>query len=409
MLRFECDYGEGAAPAVLELMQKTNFDQTPGYGEDSYCAAAADKIRALCDAPDAAVHFFVGATQANLTVIDAALKPWQGVLCADSGHIHVHETGSIEACGHKVLCIPHENGKLRAEAVAELCRAHYADASFEHMVQPGAVYVSSPSELGTIYSRAELAALLPHEQLIYFGDTGRVPYGSRSPETILQYARQDVAFLLSKNVKCIMAACGTVSSTYPAAEAAQLPVPYLGVVDAAAREAAFVTRNRRIGVIGTAATIRSRSYEKLLRQLVPGVEITAQACPLFVPLVEAGYVDHSEESRQQVTKLVIAQYLTEVREAGVDTLILGCTHYPLLKTMIGEFMGQSVTLVDPAKTAAHHLEQMLSERGLRAAQEHEGQAHFYVSDVPDSFVQTADLFLGEYKGGPVDQIAIDKY
>ena len=142
---------------------------------------------------------------------------------------------------------------------------------------------------------------------------------------------------------------------------------------------------------------------------MPGVEITARACPLFVPLVEAGYVDHSEESRQQVTKLVIAQYLTEVRDAGVDTLILGCTHYPLLKTMIGEFMGQKVTLVDPAKTAAHHLERMLSERGLKAAQEHEGQAHFYVSDVPDSCVQTADLFLGEYKGGPVEQIAIDKY
>ena len=245
------------------------------------------------------------------------------------------------------------------------------------------------SGLGGLTGVRELRKRLPHEEIIYFGDTGRVPYGSRSPETILQYARQDVAFLLSKNVKCIMAACGTVSSTYPAAEAAKLPVPYLGVVDAAA--------------------IRSRSYEKLLRQLVPGVEITARACPLFVPLVEAGYVDHSEESRQQVTKLVIAQYLTEVREAGVDTLILGCTHYPLLKTMIGEFMGQSVTLVDPAKTAAHHLEQMLSERGLRAAQEHEGQAHFYVSDVPDSFVQTADLFLGEYKGGPVDQIAIDKY
>ena len=249
------------------------------------------------------------------------------------------------------------------------------------------------SGLGGLTGVRELRKRLPHEEIIYFGDTGRVPYGS--PETILQYARQDVAFLLSKNVKCIMAACGTVSSTYPAAEAAKLPVPYLGVVDAAAREAAFATRNRRIGVIGTAATIRSRSYEKLLRQLVP--------------LVEAGYVDHSEESRQQVTKLVIAQYLTEVREAGVDTLILGCTHYPLLKTMIGEFMGQSVTLVDPAKTAAHHLEQMLSERGLKAAQEHEGQAHFYVSDVPDSFVQTADLFLGEYKGGEVEQIAIDKY
>ena len=178
--------------------------------------------------------------------------------------------------------------------------------------------------------------------------------------------------------------------------------------EAAAREAAFVTRNRRIGVIGTAATIRSRSYEKLLRQLVPGVEITARPCPLFVPLVEAGYVDHSEAGKQQITKLVIAQYLTEVREAGVDTLILGCTHYPLLKSMIGEFMGPGVTLVDPAMTAAHHLERMLAERGLRASHEN-GQAHFYVSDVPDSFVQTADLFLGEYKGGPVEQIAIDKY
>ena len=124
------------------------------------------------------------------------------------------------------------------------------------------------SGLGGLTGVRELRKRLPHEDIIYFGDTGRVPYGSRSPETILQYARQDVAFLLSKNVKCIMAACGTVSSTYPAAEAAQLPVPYLGVVDAAAREAAFVTRNRRIGVIGTAATIRSRSYEKLLRQLV---------------------------------------------------------------------------------------------------------------------------------------------
>ncbi len=166
----------------------------------------------------------------------------------------------------------------------------------------------------------------------------------------------------------------------------------------------FSTRNRRIGVIGTAATIRSRSYETLLRKLVPGVEITARPCPLFVPLVEAGYVDHSAEDKQEVTRLVIAQYLTEVRDAGVDTLILGCTHYPLIKTMIGEFMGRDVVLVDPAKTAAHHLERTLSERGLRANHP-AGQAHFYVSDTPDSFSQTADLFLGEYKGGPVEQIA----
>ena len=125
------------------------------------------------------------------------------------------------------------------------------------------------SGLGGLTGVRELRKHLPHEDIIYFGDTGRVPYGSRSPEIILQYTRQDIAFLLSKDVKCIMAACGTVSSTYPAAEAEKLPVPYLGVVDAAAREAAFSTRNRRIGVIGTAATIRSRSYEALLRRLVP--------------------------------------------------------------------------------------------------------------------------------------------
>ena len=233
------------------------------------------------------------------------------------------------------------------------------------------------SGLGGLTGVRELRRRLPHENIVYFGDTGRVPYGSRSPETILQYARQDIAFLLSKDVKCIMAACGTVS-------------------------------NRRIGVIGTAATIRSRSYEALLRRLVPGVEITARPCPLFVPLVEAGYVDHSAPDKQEITKLVIAQYLTEIRDAGVDTLILGCTHYPLIKTMIGEFMGRNVVLVDPAKTAAHHLERILSELGLKAAHP-AGQAHFYVSDAPDGFVQTADLFLGEYKGGEVEQIAIDKY
>ena len=144
------------------------------------------------------------------------------------------------------------------------------------------------------------------------------------------------------------------------------------------------------------------------RKLRPDIEVIGKPCPLFVPLVEAGYVDHSAPDKQEITKLVIAQYLTVIRDAGVDTLILGCTHYPLIKTMIGEFMGRNVVLVDPAKTAAHHLERILSERGLKA--DHPaGQAHFYVSDAPDGFVQTADLFLGEYKGGEVEQIAIDKY
>ena len=249
------------------------------------------------------------------------------------------------------------------------------------------------SGLGGLTGVRELRKRLPHEDIIYFGDTGRVPYGSRSPETILQYARQDVAFLLSKNVKCIMAACGTVSSTYPAAEAAQLPVPYLGVVDAAAREAAFVTRNRRIGVIGTAATIRSRSYEKLLRQLVPGVEITARPCPLFVPLVEAGYVDHSETGKQQVTKLVIAQYLTEVREAGVDTLILGCTHYPVIRDIIADYMGPDVQLISSGAEAAKYARRCLEEQDLLTDRQTAGENTYYVSDSTEMFIENAGHFL----------------
>ena len=183
MLRFECDYGEGAAPAVLDLMQRTNFDQTPGYGEDSYCAAAADKIRALCDAPDAAVHFFVGATQANLTVIDAALKPWQGVLCADSGHINGHEAGAVEATGHKLICLPAgRDGKLTPAAVAAAVKEYESP----HVVRPGLAYISQATENGAVYTKAELEALsdtcMEHQLLLYV-DGARLGYGLVSPGT----------------------------------------------------------------------------------------------------------------------------------------------------------------------------------------------------------------------------------
>ena len=265
------------------------------------------------------------------------------------------------------------------------------------------------SGLGGLTGVRELRRRLPHENIVYFGDTGRVPYGSRSPETILQYARQDIAFLLSKDVKCIMAACGTVSSTYPAAEAEKLPVPYLGVVDAAAREAAFSTRNRRIGVIGTAATIRSRSYETLLRRLVPGVEITARPCPLFVPLVEAGYVDHSAPDKQEITKLVIAQYLTEIRDAGVDTLILGCTHYPLLWDVIGAFMGPEVTLVNSGKEAACQLAETLKRADMLSGAVSGGTCKFYVSDTTEGFSQMASAFLEKPVEELVGKIDIERY
>ena len=264
------------------------------------------------------------------------------------------------------------------------------------------------SGLGGLTAVRRLHALMPQENIIYFGDTGRVPYGTRGRDIITKYARQDVAFLRQFDLKSIIIACNTVSAIALDLLSKENDIPIIGTVEPACRRAMTMTQTGRVGVIGTAATIRSRSYETVLRKLVPGVEITARPCPLFVPLVEAGYVDHSALDKQQVTRLVIAQYLAEVREAGVDTLILGCTHYPLIKEMIGWYMGRNVTLVDPAQTAAHHLERTLSEHGLKGNHE-KGEAHFYVSDVPDSFAQTADLFLGEYKGGLIDQIAIDKY
>ena len=159
MIYFHNDYSEGCHQKVLEALTRTNLEQTPGYGEDHYCAEAADLIRAVADAPDMAVHFLVGGTQANLTVIDAALRPHQAAVCAESGHIHVHETGAVEATGHKVMSLPSADGKITARQVEEMVDAHYASDSFEHTTQPKLVYISSPSELGTLYHLEELEAL----------------------------------------------------------------------------------------------------------------------------------------------------------------------------------------------------------------------------------------------------------
>lgn len=183
MIRFECDYGEGAAQPVLDLLQKTNLEQTPGYGMDDYCDQARGLIRKLCDAPDAGVHFFVGATQVNFTVVDALLKPWQGVLCADSGHINVHETGAVEATGHKCLALPSVQGKITAQQVRDAYDAHWADASHEHIAQPGMVYISNPTEDGTLYTKEELtdlSATCYDCGLYLFVDGARMAYGLAS-------------------------------------------------------------------------------------------------------------------------------------------------------------------------------------------------------------------------------------
>ena len=180
MKYFNCDYNEGAYPPILRRMNETNLCQSIGYSEDEYCEEARSIIRGLCGAPDAAVHFLVGGTQANLTVISAALRSHQGVISASTGHINVHETGAIEATGHKVLSVNTEDGLLTAEMVEKVCHDHFVDEAFEHMVQPGMVYISSPSELGTIYTRESLSDLrrvCDKYGLLLYLDGARLGYG----------------------------------------------------------------------------------------------------------------------------------------------------------------------------------------------------------------------------------------
>lgn len=180
MIRFNSDYTEGCHPAILERLAETNLEQTPGYGEDAYCAQAADVIREACKAPEADVHFLVGGTQTNVTVIASALRHYQGVITAATGHINVHETGALEACGHKCLALPSQDGKLTAEQIAAYTDAHFADESFEHMVQPKMVYISNPTEVGTIYKKAELEDIYRvcrERELYLFLDGARLGYG----------------------------------------------------------------------------------------------------------------------------------------------------------------------------------------------------------------------------------------
>ena len=207
MIYFNCDYNEGAHPSILEKLLQTNLEQTPGYGEDNYCAQAAKEIKALCGCPEADVHFTVGGTQTNLIVIDAALRSYQGALCADTGHINVHETGAVEATGHKVLALPHTEGKITAAQVQEAMEAHLSDPASEHTVQPRLVYISSPTEFGTLYSCAELEALsgiCRRYGLYLFLDGARLGYGLAAAEntvTLEHLAKYCDAFYIG-GTKC---------------------------------------------------------------------------------------------------------------------------------------------------------------------------------------------------------------
>ena len=241
------------------------------------------------------------------------------------------------------------------------------------------------SGLGGLTAVRRLHKIMPSEKIIYFGDTGRVPYGTRGRDTIIKYTRQDIRFLMQHALKAILVACGTVSSVALSTVAQEFDVPIFGVVEPACEKALRVTRSGRIGVIGTPGTIRSGAYERVLNAARDDLHLVARACPLFVPLVENGRVQRGDV----VIETVVREYLQPMRDAGIDTLILGCTHYPLLKTVIGDFVGEDVTLIDPGASAADALKLSVEPA------EGPGETHYYVSDDTDSFDALAELFLKE--------------
>lgn len=232
-----------------------------------------------------------------------------------------------------------------------------------------------------------IAESLPREDLIYLGDTARYPYGGKSPEVVTRYSLENTDFLVDKGVKVLVVACNTASAVSLERLRERYEVPVIGVIEPGVREAIRKTRNGRVGVIGTEATITSGAYTRVLRSLRSEVEVYTRACPLFVPLVEEGWVNG------EVVRLTIAQYLSSLKHSGIDTLILGCTHYPLLKKSIGGFLGKGVKLVDSAEETAKEVRTTLIRYGL-ARRKGAGAASFFVTDLPDRFIRVGARFLG---------------
>lgn len=259
------------------------------------------------------------------------------------------------------------------------------------------------SGLGGLTVVKKLRELMPGEDIVYFGDTGRVPYGGRSEKTLLKYVSQDVAFLESFDVKMIVAACGTASAVALPKLRQKQELPMLGVLDAAASSALSATKNGKVAVIATAATVKSDAYRKKLIALDKNVEVFSKACPLFVPLVENGHLD------SEVAHLVAEEYLSEVRDFGADTLIMGCTHYPLLAKTIGDVLGDGVRLIDVGEAISRQMLDVLAQRDLLSHKTEGSVCRYYVSDEVDNFETLGGLFLQSKIEGMVSKIDIDKY
>ena len=244
------------------------------------------------------------------------------------------------------------------------------------------------SGIGGLTVVRELLRLLPDEELVYYGDVARLPYGNKSPETITRFSREIIDFLVAKDVKAIVVACNTASALALPELEGTLPVPVIGVIESGARAAAETSTTGKVGVIATASTVRSGAYTRALRQKREDLDIYERACPLFVPLVEEGWIDH------RVTREVAKEYLAPLEHHGLDTLILGCTHYPLLKKVIAEVMGDGVRLVDSGEETARTVVELLDAEHLRAPGGRAPVHALYLSDLPAAFTGTAERFLG---------------
>ena len=245
------------------------------------------------------------------------------------------------------------------------------------------------SGVGGLTVLREVRRRLPAEDLIYFGDTARVPYGIKSAATVTRYALEIGRFLLEQEVKVVVAACNTAASVALEALAGELPIPVIGVIMPGAHAAAAATRNRRVGVIGTESTVASGAYVEAIRSVDPEIQVESRACPLFVPLAEEGWADHP------VTRLVAQEYLEPLQTSGVDTLVLGCTHYPLLAAAVQEVVGPEVLLVDSARETAREVAAVLRPAGLARRTNSHPTCRYFVTDSPERFRRVGGRFLGE--------------
>ena len=244
------------------------------------------------------------------------------------------------------------------------------------------------SGVGGLTVLKEVVKALPQEDTIYLGDTARVPYGTKSPETVTRYSLQVTSFLVERDIKLLVVACNTASAVSLDALKNHFSIPIIGVIEPGARRAVSVTRSGKVGVIGTTATIQSSAYSKAIKKIDRGIEVVTRACPLFVPLAEEGWVDN------EVARLTARNYLQGLKDEGVDTLVLGCTHYPLLKGIIAEVMGDGVELVDSAEETARTVAETLGAGDILRPSSEKGNHHFFVTDVPAGFIRVGNRFLG---------------